>query len=517
MNISDLTKKSIQTISKNGDMITPILFFDTFCGEARRNRVAVADCELIKNYIDKLDKEFQKEVSRYNIRNIKEFLSYLTSSLNRMNQNHLAKRHHSLLDLTIKMSEIIGGIDNQKLEDLAGRTNAVLTRGHTPDNIDEIKRDWAKFSLSYKREINREKLGKYISIDIKDDLDSIIDKIVPILENQDKKPIQTNPQIVDIIFKSVTPSLAKLEGRDTDKLYRNLRANPEKIFDENIQKKIENLYDKRVETDRFEEKKSIKKASSLINEFVDEVEKENSKPEHINLAQELNEISKDVSQISKAENSSGFLKSLSQKLDNVGKKTSGFFGKFKQISNRVSSFKDSFSKLEQEILKSRQDVDRDLLTNLRNKKGFQDDLEEIEKEFQESQKDYSVVVIDIDGFKDIVEKYGNDAGDLILRYFSKILKEYISVGDSTARVGEDKFIVSLHNRDLKNSLDLIEKFKEKVKHTKFVYKNSRVIITFSAGVTTRKNVEDFQNLIDSANKMMIEAKQLGKNRICPTI
>ena len=515
MNISDLTKKSIQTISKNGDLITPILFFDTFCGEARRNRIMVEDCELIKNYIEKLDKEFQKEANRYNIRNIKEFLSYLTSSLNRMNQNHLAKRHHSLLDLTIKMSEVIGGIDNQKLEDLSGRTNAVLTRGHTPENIDEIKREWAKFNMSYKREINREKLGKYIAIDINDDLDSIIDKIVPILEKTDKKQTPTNPRIIDILFKSVTPSLAKLEGRDTDKLYRNLRANPEKIFDENIQTKIENLYDKRIEIDRGEETKSIHKASSLINNFVDEVESESSKPEHINIVKELDEISKDVSQISQAEKTSGFLNSLSKKLNDIGQKTSGFFGKFKAISNRVSSFQDSFQKLENDILQSRQDVDRDLLTNLRNKKGFDTDLQEIEKEFQDFQKDYSVVVIDIDGFKAIVERYGNDAGDLILRYFSKILKEYISVGDSTARVGEDKFIVSLHNRNLTSSLDLMQKFKEKVKHTKFVYKNSRVIITFSAGVTSRQNIDDFHKLIDSANKMMNEAKKLGRDRIYP--
>jgi hypothetical protein len=79
MNVSDLTKKSIQTITKNGDSITPILFFDTFCGEARRHRVKIEDCELIKNYIEKLDGDVQKEAQRYNIRNIKEFLSYLTS------------------------------------------------------------------------------------------------------------------------------------------------------------------------------------------------------------------------------------------------------------------------------------------------------------------------------------------------------------------------------------------------------------------------------------------------------
>jgi len=516
LNISDLTKKSIQTIMKNGDSITPIRFFDTFCGEARRNRVVVEDCELIKTYIEKLDTDFQKEIKRYNIRNIKEFLSYLTSALNRMNQNHLAKRHHSLLELTQKISETVLMIDNRDLEDLSGRTNAMLERSHSPENLDEMRREWARFTIGYKRERNREKLGKYISIDMNDDLDSIIDKVIPLLENRgSNKPTS---EVVDILIKSVTPSLAKVQNRDIDKLYKSLRANPEKIYDKDVQEKLDQLHNDRVEIDRVEEKKSLNRASTIIDSLVDEVsDKKNDNNNDLDISKDIEKITVEISDVSDKKDSEirSIFSSIGDRLSNIGKKTSSLFGALKKYSNKVIEVKDKLQKLENDISKNRREVDRDLLTKLRNRKGFETDLNDIEKEFQDSKQNYSVAIIDIDEFKKIVEQYGNDAGDLILRYFSKILKEYISVGDSSARFGEDRFVVSLPNRDLKNSINLIQQFKEKVKHTKFVYKNKRVIVTFSAGVTDRESVENYSDILNRANKMMAEAKKLGKDRVFP--
>jgi len=399
LNISDLTKKSIQTIAKNGDAITPLLFFDTFCGEARRNRVVVEDCELIKLYIDKLDIDFQKEVKRYNIRNIKEFLSYLTSALNRMNQNHLAKRHHSLLDLTRKISETVLIIDNRGLEDLAGRTNAVLERSHSPENLDEMRREWAKFSFNYKRERNREKLGKYISIDMADDLDSIIDKIIPLLENSGKK--ESSSEVVDMVFKSITPSLIKVENREIDKLYKTLRANPEKIYNKDIQEKLDYFHNERVEIDRIEEQKTLKKASNIIDSLVDEVKEIEKKPiNEIDISKNIDEIKSEILDIEKKDKSDkkSFLNSISNRLGDIGKQTSSIFGSFKKYSNKVLDVKDKIYKLENEISKHRKDVDRDLLTKLKNKKGFDNDLNDVEIEFKESNKNYSVVIIDIDGY-----------------------------------------------------------------------------------------------------------------------
>lgn len=521
INISELTKRTIQHITKNGEAITPIIFFDTFCGEARRNRASVEDCEVIKNYIDKLDQEFRNEALRYNIRTIKEFLSYLTSALNRMNGNHLATRHNSLLELSKKMVEVASQIDNNDLQNLSGRTNGVLDRVHTSENLDDLKREWAKFSLSYKKDRNREKLAKFIKIDKEDDLDSIIDKVVPILEesqNSGSRGEETS-KIVNLLFNSLSPSLVALENREVEMLYKKLRSNPDLIFDEDTQKTIEKLHDDRVERDRQEERASISKAKNIISSLVDEepekdLGKFDTSSDIDNLRDEVQKITDGDEKIGSEEKRSIF-SSFGEKISKIKEETSSLFGSLKKYSEKMFEAKEKLSKLESDIKNLRSEANRDLLTKMKNRKGFEDDLNAIEKEFSETKANYSVIVIDIDNFRETVRKFGNDAGDLILRYFSKILKEYISVGDSTARYGEDRFIVSLPNRDLKDAVDFANRFREKVQHTKFMYKNERVSITFSAGVSDRLNSEKFEDLLDKSLQMVKEAKSLGKNCIYP--
>jgi len=513
LNISELTRRAIQTISKNGDTITPLLFFDTFCGEARRNRVVVEDCELIKQYIEKLDPEFRNEANRYNIRNIREFLSYLTSALNRMNQNHLANRHNSLFALSKKIVEAVALIDNQELENLSGRTDALLKRVHTPENLDEMRREWARFAFEYKKDRNRKKLSQFVQVDSNDDLDTIIDKVVPLLERE--KMLRNGGKIVDLVVQSATPSLARVQDKTLSKLYKELKAEPDRIYQPEIQERIEKLQDNRVDIDRAEEKESIKEAQKLVEALVDEVGEQETQKD-IDLEERVNKLKEDIRQAKESGDTSTIIEKVESGLEGISKQTSGLLSSLKKYSSGIFDIKNRIDKLEEELSNKRAEADRDLLTNMKNRRGFDRDLEAIEKEFQEKkQENYSVVVIDIDGFKKITDKYGNDAGDLILRYFSKVLKEYISIGDSTARYGEDRFLVSLPNRSLGEAIQFVQKFQEKVKHTKFVYKSERVVVTFSAGITDRKGVDNIADIVDEAYKMLKEAKKRGGNRIYP--
>ena len=537
MSISDITKKTLKTITINGDAITPLIFFETFCREARRDKVIMEDCELISTYIEKLDKDFKSEAKRYNIRNIQEFLSYLVSALNRMNQNHLAQRHHSLLELTQKIVEVVAKIDNNDFQNLAGRTNAMLERGHTATNLDSIKKEWSKFSLSYRPDRNREKLSQFVPIDMHDDLDKIVDKVVPILE-ESKKP-KANQKIVELIFNSVTPSLKLIEDKETEKLYRNLRANPENIFNHEVQKQIEELYNKRLDIDRKAEKENINKVSNLVNDLTDTIQKEHEKIAKNDFTKDIQELENDLNHADEVQTeikeekssnnnsdnsqtniekhqkpSNSFFNLIGSKVKNLVSKSSSMFDSLKNSKHFVSELQEKIEKFENDLKNERANIDRDLLTNLKNKKGFEHDIEEIELEYQQTNNNYSIAVIDIDNFRNIVDIYGNDAGDLILRYFSKILKEYIGVGDSIARYGNDRFIVSFPEKNLSESFQVIEKFQDKVKHTKFVYKKERVIVTFSAGIADRVAFENFNELLDKANQLVLQAKERGKNQIC---
>jgi diguanylate cyclase len=512
LNISELTRKTIQLITQKGQSITPLIFFDTFCAEARRNRVAVEDCGLINQYIDKLDSEFQKEVRGYNIRNIQEFLSYLTSALNRMNQNHLAHRHQSLFELSKAIVKITTNIDNQKISGLSGRTFALLNRGHSPENLDEMKKEWLRFSSSYNWAKNREQLARYIEIEKEDDIDSIVNKLIPLLEQKGGKMDSNNEnhrRVVELLFNGMKPALSSFDNQEAMELYKELRHDESKMFDPETQNRIAQLQSKRVQADRDSEKDVLDKTEKVIESLTKELDKD--KDDDKSLLDDVDEIQKDVEN-PETENKSIFAK-LNGKIGELKKKTSSLFGKLSNYRNAIENAKNEFDKLVVDISNKKRDIDKDFLTGLGTEESIKKEGKNLDKKFEKNNENFSVIVVDIDGFRGICRRYGNDAGDLILRYFSKILKSYIAVGDSTARYGEDEFIITLPNRDIAEAKDFIHKFREKVKHTKFLYKDERVNITFSAGISDRQNGENFVSVLDDAKHMMKEAKRLGKDRI----
>ncbi len=525
MNISEITKKSIQTIAKNGDPITPILFFDTFCGEARRNKVAVEDCDIIKNFIDKLDTDLQIEVRKYHIRTIKEFLSYLVSALNRLNGNHLAVRYTSLLELTKKMTEAIAMIDNKELEDLSGRTNGLLNRTHSPDNLDDIKREWARFSTTYRKDRNREKLSKYIPIDKNDDLDSIIDKILPVLEDgtKQKESISHNQRVVDLVFYSMNPSLVSNENKEIENLYRKVRTTPTLIYNREVQDEIEKFYHKRIDLDRSEEVALLSRTGNIIGSLVD-IETPKEQETSFNKIETIDEVEHDLSEITKeislqteneAVKDTGFFSKFASKLDNVKNRASSLFARVKRYSDKIAEAKNQFENIKDEVSKKRAEADLDILTKTKSKKSFEKDMNDLEAKYISKNENYSLIVVDIDRFFEITKKYGNDAGDLIIKYFSKILKEYIAKGDSVARYGDDNFVILLPNKSLNEAMIFTNKFKEKIKHTKFVYKDERVYISFSAGIADRFGSENTTATMDIAKARVKEAKDGGRDRIIP--
>jgi diguanylate cyclase len=511
LNISDLTRKTIQLITSSGKSITPLIFFDTFCREARRNRLVIEDCGLINQYIDKLDNEFKKEIQNYNIRTIQEFLSYLTSALNRMNQNHLAHRHNSLFELTKAITKVVTNIDNQELSALSGRTDALLNRGHSSENLDDLRKEWLRFSSNYNWSKNREQLSRYIPIEKEDDLDSIIGKLIPILENAGgvDSGNANHRKLVELLYNGIKPALSTLENNEALELYKELRADESKMFDPETQNRIAKLQNERVKADQDSEKYVLNKTGHVISNLSKELDKD--KGDDSEILDDVSDIEKEVKN-PEAEKNSLFSK-LSGKIDNLKKKTSSLFGKLKNYRNAIETAKDDFNKLVDEVASRKLGMDKDPITGLGTEESINRVGENLDKKFKKTGENFSVIVVDIDNFRGTCDRYGNDAGDLILKYFSKILKSYISVGDSTARYGEDEFIITLPNRGIEESRDFAEKFHEKVKHTKFLYKDERVNITFSAGISERKGEKDFFSVLENSKKLMKEAKRLGKDRI----
>lgn len=156
----------------------------------------------------------------------------------------------------------------------------------------------------------------------------------------------------------------------------------------------------------------------------------------------------------------------------------------------------------------------DALTNLYNRyflKNFGN--KEIEK-VKRYRYPLSIAMIDLDNFKHINDNYGHDVGDLVLKDFSKILKESLRKSDTIFRYGGEEFLIFMPFTSKKDAKRALNKIKD-ILHNKSIMLDldKKIEYTFSAGIVEYNFEYSLENLIKKADNRMYKAKQNGKDRI----
>lgn len=131
---------------------------------------------------------------------------------------------------------------------------------------------------------------------------------------------------------------------------------------------------------------------------------------------------------------------------------------------------------------------------------------------------FSIIISDIDHFKNINDSYGHQAGDHILREFVKIIKESMRHNvDWLARYGGEEFLIALPETDLDGAMILAEKLRLLISEKKFEYNETEIRFTASFGVTSFNFISDpisdnmVEDMINKADKYLYQAKQEGRN------
>ncbi len=128
----------------------------------------------------------------------------------------------------------------------------------------------------------------------------------------------------------------------------------------------------------------------------------------------------------------------------------------------------------------------------------------------------SLIMIDLDDFKDVNDKLGHLGGDKVLKEFSHILSNSVRDEDIIARFGGDEFMIVLPQTGRTGGRSLAERIISKCKdyfHDKKDITN-KIDITFSCGIATYPyDALDYEGLVKVADNALYSAKHLGKNRI----
>jgi diguanylate cyclase (GGDEF)-like protein len=178
----------------------------------------------------------------------------------------------------------------------------------------------------------------------------------------------------------------------------------------------------------------------------------------------------------------------------------------------ISIIKDITSFKEKERLLLQQGISNEL-TGLYNRQGIICNLNQLTKNFKESQKPFTVIMGDIDFFKKINDEYGHLAGDEILSTIGFMLKTSLRKDDFVGRYGGEEFIIVLSNQDISQILPRIEDIRSEIENHTFLYKDTPIKLTMTFGIQTYDGTKCMMDVIEEADKALYYGKENGRNQI----
>ena len=157
----------------------------------------------------------------------------------------------------------------------------------------------------------------------------------------------------------------------------------------------------------------------------------------------------------------------------------------------------------------------DHLTGIINRRIFN----EISKHyFETAQKDHlnlTLLLLDLDHFKNINDTYGHQVGDDLLIQFVETIKKILTKGDIFARIGGEEFAILLSQMDRNDAYALAEKIRKEVENISMKHKGQNVFVRTSIGIT-QNSIKDssFDDVFSRSDMALYQAKKEGRNRTC---
>jgi two-component system, cell cycle response regulator len=160
---------------------------------------------------------------------------------------------------------------------------------------------------------------------------------------------------------------------------------------------------------------------------------------------------------------------------------------------------------------------RDSLTNLLNRRAIRDRAVAALSRAERERHGVGFVMVDIDHFKEVNDRYGHLTGDQALRVFAHCLQRSLRTEDHAGRWGGEEFLVVLENAGDSEASEVAERLRKRLTSTSVPLPNGDDLhLTISAGVSATRGraAQDLEMLIQEADEALYRAKADGRNRVC---
>ncbi len=156
---------------------------------------------------------------------------------------------------------------------------------------------------------------------------------------------------------------------------------------------------------------------------------------------------------------------------------------------------------------------KDPLTGIGNRSAFNEAIHHEVNLALRHGHDFSMIVLDIDHFKQINDTYGHSHGDLAIKEVVNAAKECARSTDSLYRYGGEEFVILLRNTDKIGAHLLADRIRAKVEKLICIADDERIQMTISVGVSSLAPQDSAERLFDRADSALYTAKRSGRNRV----
>ncbi len=169
------------------------------------------------------------------------------------------------------------------------------------------------------------------------------------------------------------------------------------------------------------------------------------------------------------------------------------------------------------IEKLKQDATIDSLTGCYNRREMAAQLHRNIANASRHGLPLSLVMFDLDHFKNVNDTHGHLCGDAVLKSVSQLVQKHMRKGDILARYGGEEFVCILPGTKKAMAVELAERLRKDIEQSRLAFHTHSIEITASFGVTQYEPGQGMSEFIDEADSLLYKAKQSGRNRVMPVL
>lgn len=181
------------------------------------------------------------------------------------------------------------------------------------------------------------------------------------------------------------------------------------------------------------------------------------------------------------------------------------------LQTKLKATEDVMAGLRERLIQEREQAIKDPLTGLYNRIAFEERFQHEVKRWERYGSPLSLIILDIDHFKNVNDSYGHKTGDRLLKFLADVLQNQLRETDMLVRFGGEEFVVLSLDTDAENALTLAEKLRQTVHRCRFHFADERIPLSISCGVSSLKAGDTAESLFERADQALYSAKAEGRN------